>query len=420
MTRSWIRSERPLAACLLGALALVPCLLAAAPVDNVALDLSVPAPPGSGMYTLASAAGDAAYLSWIEPAAAGHVLKFARLRDKTWGPAQEIARGDNWFVNWADKPAIVELADGKLMAHWLVNTPSKGAAHYAYGLQVALSSDRGTTWRPVFDAGMDNTADYSGFMAFQAGAREVLATYLTPLARGASQADAGHIKTLRVARFDLAGRLRSDGQVDADVCTCCPLSMVETDAGPVIAYRDHRGGEVRDISVVRFVDGAWTEPSSVHRDGWVIAGCPTNGPAMAARGRRVAVAWFTAADDRPHVRLAFSDDAGAKFAAPATVDHGSPVGWPAVVLLDDGSAAVSWLERQASGAGELRVRAIGPSGNVGDSLLVATTASGRATGMPQMVRRGQELIVAWRQDDRLRSAAIPLGALRSAGSQRRQ
>ena len=49
--------------------------------------------------------------------------------------------------------------------------------------------------------------------------------------------------------------------------------------GPVAVYRDRSPEEIRDISVVRLVDGVWTEPAPVHADNWMIEGCPVNGPA---------------------------------------------------------------------------------------------------------------------------------------------
>ena len=54
-------------------------------------------------------------------------------------------------------------------------------------------------------------------------------------------------------------------------------------------------------------DGAWQDAVAAGADGWHIEGCPVNGPAIAAAGERVAVAWFTAAGDAPRVRFARVD-----------------------------------------------------------------------------------------------------------------
>jgi hypothetical protein len=164
----------------------------------------------------------------------------------------------------------------------------------------------------------------------------------------------------------------------------------------VAVYRDHEAGEIRDISIVRFVNGQWTAPAPVHRDGWKIGGCPTNGPAVAASGSRVAVAWFTAAGDKARVNVAFSSDAGATFSSPVVVDDGAPAGWADVLWLADGRALVSWLEKTATGVGEVRLRTATPAG-VGPAITAATSSSGRATGIPMMARSGNDVIVAWRQ-----------------------
>ena len=66
--------------------------------------------------------------------------------------------------------------------------------------------------------------------------------------------------------------------------------------------------------------GVWSEPVQAGPDHWQIEGCPVNGPAIAARGANVAVAWFTAPDNRSRVRFAASTDGAASFAPAVDVD----------------------------------------------------------------------------------------------------
>jgi hypothetical protein len=382
---------------------------AAGPVEP----LSTPAGADSGMYSLATGRDGRTYLSWLEPAGSGaHALRFSRLDGRAWSAPVEIARADNWFVNWADHPSVTAAADGTLYAHWLVNTGS-GEGGYGYAIRATTSRDAGRTWHTAFEEGTRNVKDYSGFLTFRPRADGVDAVYLTPLSPDdGTSTPHDHIKTVGIARFDAAGTLRSRQIVDGDACSCCSTDMAETAAGPVAVYRDHDAGDIRDISIVRFVDGKWTVPAPVHRDGWHIGGCPTNGPAVAAAGDRVAVAWFTAAADTPKVNVAFSADAGASFAAPVRVDAGRPVGWADVLLLDDGKALVSWLERTGDGVGEIRLRVVG-NGAASAPITVASAASGRATGIPQIARAGDDVIVAWR-DGSVRTARVALSAVASA------
>lgn len=384
-----------------------------APSETNVRPIDVPSGAGSGMYSLAAAPDGVAHLSWVEPEGAGHVLKFSRLEAGAWSTPRVVSRGEHWFVNWADRPSVVPLTDGGLAAHWLERTRS-ASNKYGYGLRIVHSSDRGATWRQVFEAGMDNASDYSGFVSFLPTAKGFLAAYLTPMKEehpsGAKVThDAGHVKMLALARFGADGRLLADDVLDRDTCTCCTTAIAETSDGPLVAYRDHQAA-IRDISVVRQRAGRWTEPQSVHRDGWEINGCPTNGPALAADGKRVAAAWFTAAKDEPRVKVAFSADAGASFQSPIVIDGGNPVGWTGVVLLEDGSAVVSWLESLPDGRGEIRLRRVSPSGRLSAPLTVASSKAGRTTGMPQLVRAGDTLVVAWRTE-RVQSAVVPLAAL---------
>jgi hypothetical protein len=373
--------------------------------------VEAPASAGSGFYSLAADRSGRVYLSWVEPVTSGgHALRFSQLQGQHWTAPRTIATGANWFVNWGDHPSIAAAGD-RLLAHWLVdNDVRKGA--YGYGVRIAESRDEGRTWRQVFEAGRDNVEDYTGFVSFLPGQDAWSVAYLTPVKKPGSVVghdhDAGHIMTLDWAEFGADGVLQSDTVVDPDACTCCNTGIAQTALGPVIVYRDHWPGEVRDISIVRQVDGHWTAPRPVFRDGWTINACPSNGPAIAANAKRVAVAWFTAAGDQPRVKVAFSDDAGEHFAAPVQVDGGNPSGWAQVVLLDGGSAIVSWLEATHDGKGEVRLRRVWSDGRVGEPVVVATAASGRSAGQPQMVRSGASLVVAWRRDNQVRTAIVPI------------
>lgn len=179
-----------------------------------------------------------------------------------------------------------------------------------------------------------------------------------------------------------------------------------TAEGPVIVYRDRSEEEMRDISIVRWKAGKWTEARAVHNDGWKLSGCPVNGPSVSAVGKKVAVAWFTAMNDKPQVRLAFSADAGESFGKPITIDDGNPAGRVEALMLEDGSALVCWLEK-ATGSGSVRVRRVRPDGKMDGSILVAPNGMARSNGFPQMVRTGQTLVFAW-VSSRVLTATTPL------------
>lgn len=169
--------------------------------------------------------------------------------------------------------------------------------------------------------------------------------------------------------------------LDGRACDCCQTTAALTANGPIVAYRDRTATEIRDIYVTRRVGGTWTEPKAVYADNWEINACPVNGPYVDAAGQRVALAWYTGAKDVPRVRVAFSSDAGATFGAPITVDEGKPAGRVAAVLLKDGSALVSWIERTGGDTASVRVRRVTEKG-AGPATTVAASSAARASGFP--------------------------------------
>ncbi|MEE8543993.1 MAG: hypothetical protein V3S94_09050, partial [Gammaproteobacteria bacterium] len=181
-------------------------------------------------------------------------------------------------------------------------------------------------------------------------------------------------------------------------CDCCLPDVALASGGPVVVYRDRTTEEVRDIVIRRMAGGEWQAALPLSPDNWVIAGCPINGPAVAASGDSVAVAWFSAAANVPSVRLARSGDAGQHFDAPVEIDAQGSFGHVDVVVTESGDAVVSWLRREADGLA-LTIRRVSPAGLVGDSQTVAFIDTGRPADFPRMVYADRRLVFAWTDFD---------------------
>ena len=311
------------------------------------VDVTAPARAGARFPHLAAApAGAPVVMSWLEPGRCGrYSLRYAAWQeDRRWGPPAEVAAGENWFINWADFPSVVPLDERALAAHWLQQQPG---GVYSYDVMTRLSTDGGRTWSAPAAPHDDGTATEHGFVSIANWQGRPYAVWLD----GRNTASEGHghdghasgdgAMSLRGAVL-AAGRARAGGEIDGRVCDCCQTDLAQTQDALLVVYRDRSADEVRDIQLARLEQGRWSTPVSVHADGWKIAACPVNGPAIAARGDTVVVAWFTA-PDRPRVRLAFSADGGRSFAPPLEVASGAVIGRVDVVLLADGRALVSWL-----------------------------------------------------------------------------
>jgi hypothetical protein len=256
----------------------------------------------------------------------------------------------------------------------------------------------------------DTSLTEHGFVALWPDGARLGAAWLDGRKFEKSQHSPANEMMLATTGISAAGRRGAETALDERVCDCCQTSAAVTSSGPIVVYRDRSPDEIRDIAIVRRVDGTWTKPALVHADGWRINACPVNGPAVDARGNRVAVAWFTAANDSARVMVAFSGNGGGRFEPPRRVDDGTPTGRVDVTVLDDGSAIVSWIERSGGDTAEVRARRVRSNG-VGRSVTIAASSAARASGFPRMVVSGKNAFLAWTQPGRpsaVRVARLPL------------
>ncbi len=372
-----------------------------------------PAGPGAMAPNL-SRSGDEVLLTWLEPVqphdgsdAAPYRLRFARYEEGAWGLPRTIVERNDFFANWADLPSIVPAAGGALYAHWLQKT---GEDLYAYSVMMARSTDGAETWQmlgPVHDDATETEHGFVSLVPAGGGVGGVRSFWLD--GREMVQGGAMTLRTALVSDTVGTGRV-----LDDRVCECCSTSAAVTSAGPVFVYRDRSDEEVRDVSIVRLVDGHWTKPKPVHRDDWLIAGCPVNGPVVAARGDLVVVAWFTGAVKQGAVLAAFSTDGGASFSAPITLDDTMPLGRVDLLLAPSGDAIVCWLDT-ATDAGTIQLCRATPDGDRGPCVTVATTGQSRASGFPRIAFLDSAVLVVWTEEgdvSRLRGVSVPLAALR--------
>lgn len=357
--------------------------------------LACPAGPGSVTPRLSPAPGGL-LLSWQEKAPEGAALRFARWDGRAWSEPMLVARRRAMSVNGADFPSVVALAGGGYAAQWI---ESRGDAR---DVRVSTSAD-GRRWSAPRVLHADRSEAEHGFATLAPGAGGgFTAVWLDP-----SPAPGGPQRL--VASDWGTGGPGPERALDARVCDCCSTAAAASDGRLLVAYRDRGESELRDISVVAREGGAWGEPAPVSKDGWTIRGCPVNGPALAADGSRVALAWYTAAGDKPAVKVAFSGDGGRSFGQPVRVDEGIPAGRVDVALTADG-AVVSWLE-----AGErprLAARAVA-GGKAGPAVSVAPVG-GRAAGTPRLAAWEGRVIAAWTSPRGVRLSAVDVPAAGAA------
>jgi hypothetical protein len=357
--------------------------------------IAVPAGPGAREPTLFAAQDGRLIMSWTEETVDGYAVMVSFRKNHNWSSPSTVIASPDLFVNWADFPSVASFADGTLVAHWLQRS---GHSAYSYEVNLAFSRDDGDSWGPPIVPHLDGTSSQHGFVTLVALDNEVIAVWLDGRAEDGDLLEAGAVSgamQLRSAVLSSDGIASPDVSLDFMTCSCCQTAATLAGDALLVAYRDRTKDEIRDISIVRMINGAWSGPSSVHDDNWELSGCPVNGPSIAARDDRVVVAWFTGSGDVPAVNIAFSSDAGLSFGDAVQIDHGQPVGRVDTLMLEDGSVLISWVEWVGSDEAILVCRA-NAEGCI-SSQQVATNSAGNSVNFPQMAATPDGIYLAWTQ-----------------------
>lgn len=351
-----------------------------------------PAGRESSFPYLVSGAGKT-LVSWIEKEGDSlTLLKYSEFDGMTWGAARNIVQGADWFVNWADYPAIAE-HNGHLLSH-ILQKSSTGT--YSYDVKLNILTNGELDWQTQLPLHTDNTPTEHGFVTLKPYKESsFFVTWLDGrnTAQGGEHEHRGSM-TVRTAEVLVTGEIHGEALLDSRTCDCCQTTAAITKNGPVVLYRDRSEEEVRDIGIVRLVDGQWTAPKSIHTDNWKINGCPVNGPKADALGNALAVAWFTAAGEIPKVKVVFSDDGGASFDTAITISEGHTLGRVDIALLDPKTAIVSYMDTMG-GKTYLKALKVNRSGAISNPVAISEMDAARSSGFPQMEWVNDKLLFAW-------------------------
>jgi hypothetical protein len=204
--------------------------------------------------------------------------------------------------------------------------------------------------------------------------------------------------------FAHLGKADSVRTLTGGVCYCCKTALA---IGPhdavYAAWRHVYPGNIRDIAFAASTDGGRTfgALSRVSEDGWVLDGCPENGPALAVDGRgRIHIVWPTLLppqqkDGDPQMALFYaSSDDGRRFTARQPLPTQGFPGHAQVAVDATGELVVVWDEQTKEGRRIAAARGAGdpPRGLPFTRLSVAADSRGT---YPVVATSGDRTLVAW-------------------------
>ena len=332
-------------------------------------------------------------LSWIERNTDGE----ARLQMATWNGSEFdeirlIAKSKGMFANWADIPSLVEAPSGDLYAHWLNRI---GNETYAYGIQIERSIDHGKSWQSLGWLHNDTSATEHGFVSLIPENRHVRAFWLD----GRQMKKPTGKMMLRTAILD-GNEIKSENMLDDDVCTCCPTGAIQLPSGSAVVYRDRLPQEIRDISLVHLKNNAWSKPSRIEKDNWVMPGCPVNGPSIATNGNIIAVSRFTVIKNKAKIILRLFKDGQTASGKEITLDENIPVGRCTTVCSKDAVYNI-WIgvdKKQTV----LRMAEVSLSGKIKRKITLVPIDKDRSSGMPRAIFSNNYLWVSWTGSNQVR------------------
>lgn len=360
----------------------------------------LPAAAGSSSPDLSIAPDGRLLLSWInQTQGRRNALQFGSYTDKGGWQSQPrtVAIGQSLMANWEDTPHLRGTPDGALWMQWL---QADATSPMAYDTVLARSRDGGMSWTQLTRVNNDGKAAGHGYAAMWAEGEDSLGiAWLDGREKASAHGekyDPDGSMQLRTLNFDHDLERGAEIELDGKTCDCCQTDAAVTTKGPLVVYRDRSDDDIRDIAVVRRIAGKWGAPVSVHADGWKIAGCPVNGPAIAASGNDAVVAWYSEAGGTPALRLARTTDAGDTFAPPVVVESGKQVLGRVDVAVGAKQAWVSWLSETHGAQTLMLARYTRDLSRELERIEIAKLEGrGHATGSPKLVVDSTAAWLVW-------------------------
>lgn len=285
------------------------------------------------------------YVAYVGKAGEERNVYLARLKngeEKFSAPVQvnDIA-GD--AASHSEAPAqVVAGPEGNVYVLWHKDTFQEGRRFPTSNLRFARSSDGGKTFSPAIFV----NDDYAGPPASHGFHSIAVAPDGAIYVAWLDGRDKAIAPAVMVARSMNGGESFEPGVIVArKICPCCRTALTVDREGIVyVVFRNVYPENLRDMAIARSHDRGQTfsEPARIHEDGWVIDGCPHNGPAIDTDADgNVHLTWYTGKEEGYGVYYAVSSNHSDSFTPPLHLNKGmeaSPV--RATLIAQNKTAAI--------------------------------------------------------------------------------
>jgi YHS domain-containing protein len=250
---------------------------------------------------LASDEKDKPVITWCETDknSSGKRFYMAFLDEATGSFSDRITIPIEQNTNFHEEgmPKIAVKNDGTIIAVYETSAPVE-KNNFAGFVHYIVSTDKGKTWSPPVSLSADTAAGTSHSFA--------AVTRLGDGEIGACWLDESFDKNMtgrpvKFSKTNHENRFTNEMVIDSIACQCCRIAMSSSAEGKIyVAYRDIINDSIRDMSISTSIDNGrnFTAPVPFSNDGWIINGCPHNGPSIAVTSYAAYAAWFTGGRQR--------------------------------------------------------------------------------------------------------------------------
>ena len=295
-----------------------------------------------------------------------------------------IDQRQDWFVNWADMPKISVCRNGMLglaLRHI-------GPDHHAYTIDYYIRRQKEEAWKYYGQLPLDTSSTEHGFPSVEPFEDGWMVVWLD----GGAMHRNGFM-SLHSAQISMDGQVINRQLIDSTVCDCCQTDLVMAEGQPAVIFRNRTENEIRDVYWSVYLNGKWQSSQPVENDGWLVPGCPVNGPQIVNNNKTLVCSWFTAAQDTAAIKMRILSEPESDV---ITLEKNFVIGRIAMEAMDTQGFGLAYFRADGKEA-TLKIQTFDWSGKPQSAWEIAPINPSRNSGFPTLGFANGKLSVAWTQ-----------------------